>query len=188
MKTGVALLTASLLLSGCSTILDATREEPIKDNPTSRTTGSYIDDELIEVKSLVNLNKASEALKGSHISVTSYNGVVLLTGQVANEDDRNQASQVVSKVAKVKSVHNELAISGPTSHIVRTNDTWITAKIKTNMIADKRIDSTRVKIVTENGVVYLMGIATPQTADLAVEIVKQSHGVQKIVKVFEYVN
>ncbi len=188
MKTGALILTTSLLLSGCATVLDATRDEPIQDNPTSRTTGSYIDDELIEVKSLVNLNKASASLKESHISVTSYNGSVLLTGQVANEADRNLASQVVSEIAKVKSVHNELAISGPTSHIVRTNDAWITAKIKTNMIAEKNLDSTRIKVVTENGVVYLMGMVKPQTADLAVAVVKQSHGVQKIVKVFEYVN
>lgn len=185
--TGIILITC-LSLSGCATVLDATRDEPIKDNPSSRTTGSLIDDELIEVKALVNLNKASDSLKESHISVTSYNGVVLVTGQVANENDRNMASQVVADIAKVRSVHNELAISGPTSHIVRTNDAWITAKIKANMIADETIDSTKIKVVTENGVVYLMGLVNQQTAEKAVNLVKQSHGVQKIVKVFEYIN
>lgn len=188
MKPTIVLLSLCIALSGCSTVIEATRDEPITDNPTSRTTGSLVDDQLIEIKAQVNLNKTSEKLKQSHISVTSYNGVVLLTGQVASEEDRNLAAQVVADVAKVRSVHNELAISGPTSHIVRTNDAWITTKVKTGMIADERIDSGKIKVVTENGVVYLMGLVRPAMADLAVDAVKKSHGVQKIVKVFEYVN
>lgn len=188
MKHTLLAISATVLLSGCATILDATREEPFKNNPTERTTGTFIDDEVIEVKAAVNIAKASPALKQAHISVTSYDGVVLLTGQVPNEQERNLAGQVAAKLARVQSVHNELAISGPTSHIVRTNDAWITTKIKANMIADEKIDSTKVKVVTENGVVYLMGKVTAQTGDHAVNIVKSSHGVQKIVKVFEYIN
>ncbi len=181
-------LAGVLLLSGCATVLDATREEPIQDNPTSRTTGSLIDDQLIEIKAQVNIGKASQQLRQSHIVVTSYNGVVLLTGQVASEADRALAEETVKQVSKVRSVENELQIAGPTSTIVRANDAWITAKIKTDMLMDKRIDSTKVKVVTENGVVYLMGLISRAQADLVVNVVKQSHGVQKIVKVFEYIN
>lgn len=181
-------LAGVLLLGGCATVLDATREEPIQDNPTSRTTGSLIDDQLIEIKSQVNIGKASQQLRQSHIVVTSYNGVVLLTGQVAREADRTLAEQTVKQVSKVRSVENELQIAGPTSTIVRANDAWITAKIKTDMIMDKRIDSSKVKVVTENGVVYLMGLTTRSQANRVVDVVKQSHGVQKIVKVFEYID
>lgn len=192
MKTRVLLTTLSLSVvlaaSGCSAVIDATKKEPIHETPTSRTTGSLIDDELIEVKALVNIGKASEALRNSHVSVTSYNGVVLLTGQVPDENSRSLAESVVREIRKVRIIHNELAISGPTSHIVRTNDTWITAKIKVHMLGDTRIKANSVKVVTENGVVYLMGLVKRADADTAVEVVKEAHGVQKIVKMFEYID
>ncbi|MEH6626944.1 MAG: BON domain-containing protein [Motiliproteus sp.] len=188
MITRILLLSLALFISGCSDVITATQEGPIQEDTKNRTTGSFIDDELIEVKALVNINKASTPLANAHVSVTSFNGVVLLTGQVPDENTRMLAETIVREIRKVRTIHNELSISGPTSHIVRTNDTWITAKIKTHMISDKDFNSTQVKVVTENGVVYLLGLVTRTNADKAVAIVKKSHGVQKIIKMFEYIS
>jgi osmotically-inducible protein OsmY len=180
---------ASLLLAlnGCASVIGATQQEPIAADSTSRTTGSLIDDELIEIKTLVNISKASEQLKRSHISVTSYNGIVLLTGQVATEQDRQLAGKITHKIRKVRKLHNELAVAGPTSAIVRSNDSWLTAKVKSKMLADKDVMSMRIKVVTENGAVYLLGLVTSDQADRAVAITRNTAGVQKVVKMFEYV-
>ena len=183
----VILLTSLFALSGCSNMISATKEEPIAEDTTTRTTGSFIDDELIEIKSLVNISKASEELKQSHISVTSYNGIVLLTGQVPNEQARQLTESVVGEVRKVRKIHNELTVAGPTSAIVRSNDTWLTTKVKSKMLADKEMKSLRIKVVTENGAVYLMGLVTDDQAKRAVDITRNSAGVQKVVKMFEYV-
>ncbi|OMH36524.1 BON domain-containing protein [Motiliproteus sp. MSK22-1] len=181
-------LATALALTGCSDIIKATSEGPIQDDPKSRTTGNFIDDELVEIKTLVNIGKASKALSNAHISVTSYNGIVLLTGQVPSEESRALAESVAKQTRKVRKVHNELTISGPTSHIVRTNDAWITTKVKASMLGSDKVNAADVKVVTENGIVYLLGLVSRQEADRAVGLVRESHGVQKIVKMFEYVD
>ncbi len=182
------LLVAALLtaLTGCSNLISATQDQPIPENNGTRTTGSLIDDEIIETKSLVNLSKGSEPLRQSHISVTSYNGIALITGQVPNERVRQEAQDIVSAVRKVRKVYNELTIAGPTSAIVRTNDAWITGKIKTRLMSQDPLDALRIKIVTENGVVYLMGLVSQSEADIAAAIASETHGTQKVVKIFEY--
>lgn len=188
MKRVLALILSSALITGCANIIGATQEEPIQEDVGSRTTGSYIDDELIEVKALVNLGKGSEELKQSNISVTSFNGIVLLTGQVASERSKLEAEQIVGQVRKIRRIHNELTITSPTSALTRASDTYITAKIKANMLGDDAVDATRVKVVTENGVVYLMGLVTRAEADSAVELVRGVNGIQKIIKIFEYID
>jgi osmotically-inducible protein OsmY len=88
----------------------------------------------------------------------------------------------------VRKVHNELQISGPTSMVSRSNDAWLVTKIKTAMFVNDETDALRIKVVTENGVVYLLGLLTRDEADKAVEVSRSVYGVQKIVKVFEYIN
>ncbi|WP_372741561.1 BON domain-containing protein [Neptunomonas sp.] len=174
-------------LSGCSNLISATREEPIRDDQGSRTLGAYIEDEVIENKTLVNINKGSAVVKDSHISATSYNGILLLTGQVPNESAKQEAEQIAMQTRKVRKIHNELEISGPTSSIVRANDAYLTSRIKLQLIADKTIDGTRIKVVTENSSTYLMGLVTEKEANRAVNIIRTIPGVQRIVKVFEYI-
>ncbi len=176
-----------LTLGGCAGIIDATHDQPLAENTYSRTTGSLIDDELIEIKALVNIGKASQDLQQSHISVTSYNGIVLLTGQVATEQTRQAAEQVIRKIRKVRKIHNELSLAGPTSAIVRTNDSWLTTKIKSKMLADPLLQARRIKVVTENGTVYLMGLVNETQASRVVDVSRNTAGVQKVVKMFEYV-
>lgn len=183
----IAIIMASTLLSGCATVISAAREEPIRDHQGNRTLGQYIEDEAIETKTLVNISKGSQALAQSHINVVSFNGQVLLIGQVPNEQVRQEAEGIARRVQHVRKVHNELEIAGPTSTIVRSNDVYLTSRIKLQLLADQRIAGVRIKVVTENGVVYLMGLVTPAEADQAVEITRSITGVRKIVKVFEYI-
>ncbi|MGY8872134.1 MAG: BON domain-containing protein [Pseudomonadales bacterium] len=174
-------------LSGCSNLISASREEPIREDQGSRTVGAYIEDEVIENKTLVNINKGSETVRNSHISVTSYNGILLLTGQVPHENAKLEAEQIAAQTRKVRKIHNELEISGPTSSIVRANDGYLTSRIKLQLLADETVEGSRIKVVTENSSTYLMGLVTEQEADTAVNIIRTIPGVQRIVKVFEYI-
>ncbi len=184
----IASLSLTTIITGCSDVISAGREEPIHENPGNRTVGSYIDDEVIETLSLVNLNKGSEEMKASNISVTSYNGLVLLTGQAPSDAARAEAEQIVSKIRKVRKIHNEVKISGVSSAIARSNDLWITTKVKAQLLTNESVDGSRIKVVTDGSTVYLMGLVSTQEADIAINIVRNITGVEKIVKVFEYVN
>ncbi|WP_313515111.1 BON domain-containing protein [Pseudomonas sp.] len=187
----LSLLAIALCLgvSGCSSVLTATRDKPIDDDRGTRTIGSKIDDSLIETKAAVNIAKANPDLdQNSHIVVASYNGVVLLAGQTPRADLKALAEQSAAAVQRVKRVHNELQVLQPSSALARSNDSWLTTKIKTQMLTDSVIPGSRIKVITENGIVYLLGLVTHQEANLATNKVQSVSGVQKIVKLFEYID
>lgn len=186
--TLTSLLLSLLLLSGCSHVVGVATEEPVEQNKAERSLGAALDDETIETSALVNLRKASPLLEAANIAVTSYNGVVLLTGQVQAEDLKQLADQEVKKINRVREVHNELSVRGNASFLTATSDTWLTSKVKTKMMTDMNLDSGRVKVVTESGVVYIMGLLTQKEAVRASEIARTTGGVQKVVKVVEYVD
>ncbi|WP_397451446.1 BON domain-containing protein [Pseudomonas sp. NA-150] len=182
-------LTLCLGLSGCSSVLTATRDTPIEDDRGTRTFGSKIDDSLIETKVAVNVAKANPDLdEGSHIIVTSFNGVVLLAGQTPRPELKSMAEQAAGTVQRVKKVNNELQVMPPSSILARNNDAWLTTKIKTQMLTDNTIPGSRIKVVTENGIVYMLGLVTQQEASRATNLVQGVSGVQKIVKLFEYID
>ena len=188
-RLGLMALTLCLSLTGCSSVLTATRDTPIEDDRGTRTFGSKIDDSLIETKVSVNVAKASPDLdKSSHIVVSSYNGIVLLAGQTPRADLKSLAEQAASQVQRVKKVHNELQVLPPSSILARNNDAWLTTKIKTQMLTDSNIPGSRIKVITENGIVYMLGLLTQQEATRATNLVQGVSGVQKIVKLFEYID
>lgn len=188
MKVIASLLVLSLL-SGCSTVLTAARDEPLQGNPGTRTIGSTIDDQLIETRIDVNVAKADLALeRDARVVVTSFNGVVLLAGQVPRADLKELAEKVASQVQRVKVVHNELTVGANLPLLARNNDALITASAKSRLLADNSIPGRRIKVTTESGVVYLMGLVRRSEADLAVQAVQQVGGVQRIVKLFEYID
>ncbi|MDR0280151.1 MAG: BON domain-containing protein [Paucimonas sp.] len=188
-RLGLMALTLCLSLSGCSSVINASREAPIDDDRGTRTLGSKIDDSLIETKVAVNVAKASPDLdQNSHIVVSSFNGVVLLAGQTPRADLKSLAEQTAGQVQKVKKVHNELQVLQPSSGLARSNDAWLTTKIKTQMLTDSSIPGSRIKVVTENGIVYLLGLLTQAEASRATSLVQGVSGVQKIVKLFEYID
>ncbi len=158
------------------------------DDPRVRTPGTIVDDEVLENLVERDIRRSDSAFKTAHLVVVSYNGVVLLAGQVATQPLKADAQQVAQRVAKVRKVHNEIEISGPISYVARTNDSWLTGKVKTKLVAADHVNGSKVKVVTENGTVYLMGMLTRAEADAVVDVTSSVYGVQKIVKVFEYLN
>lgn len=124
----------------------------------------------------------------SHINVTVFNRIVLLTGETPNADWKQRAQDIANSVPQVDRVYNQILVQGPTSSLTRTSDSWITTKIKSQMLATEDLKSSSIKVVTENGIVYLMGIVNRQQADVAVDIARQVTGVQKVIKIFQYTN
>lgn len=177
-----------VLASGCASVLEATTDEPIQLHPGKRTLGAYIDDEQLETITKVNLNKANPELKASHINVVAYNGIILLTGQVPTNELRAQAGTTASNIRNVRQVFNEIQVQGKTSILSRTNDGWLTTKVKTKLISSKELDGGRIKVVTENGIVYLMGLLSRFEADQAAQLASTTGGVQKVVKAVEYID
>ncbi|MCH9690006.1 MAG: BON domain-containing protein [Gammaproteobacteria bacterium] len=124
----------------------------------------------------------------SHIAVTSFNQVVLLTGQTSHASLRVLAEKIAKQTPKVRRVYNEISIEEPISFADRSKDTWITGEVRTKLLRKKDLGSGSIRVVTNNAVVYLMGIATPEQANLAVDVARQIKGVRKVVKVFQYVH
>jgi osmotically-inducible protein OsmY len=152
-----------------------------------RTAGVYVGDQEIELRAM---NRLSEAIpeKTGNISVTSYNRQVLLTGQVLDEPTRSRAAEVVKGVPDVRTVFNELGISGVTSFTARANDTTITGNVKARLLRDEDVPGSKIKVVTESGVVYLMGLVTQAEANVAAGIARTSSGVTKVVTLFETID
>lgn len=184
------LLTLTFLLNACATVISATTgQEGVEENPGRRSLGAMVDDSSIETAIKVNLDAADEGLKASHISVVSFNATVLLVGQVPSQDLKNLATRVAtSSSTRVKTVHNELEVAGATTFLSRSNDAWLSAKLKSLMLADPGVSGLRTKVVTENGVVYLMGLVTQAEAQQTVDLVSNTKGVTKVVRAFEYIN
>ena len=175
-----------ILLQGCAAAVvtgAATGASLIHDR---RTSGSVIDDQGIEFKAASALYDNKEIYDQSHINVTSYNGVVLISGETLTEELKQQVTAIIKAIPKVKRIHNELIIAAPSALPSRSSDAWITTKIKSKLTTDKDIDPFYIKVVTEHGVVYLMGIVSHEEADKAVAVVTKADGVQRVVKIFEY--
>ncbi|HEC30085.1 MAG TPA: BON domain-containing protein [Gammaproteobacteria bacterium] len=186
----LALLLAALLLNACApaVIVGGTAVGAAHDR---RTLGSFIEDQNIELKVFDALSRDQDIEKNANISVTSYNGVVLLSGQTPSKSMRSRAEEITRSIAKIKKIHNELTIASPSTIGSRSNDTWVTTKVKTSLLkvkGHKDFDPTRVKVITEGGTVFLMGILKRNEADDVVDVVRQVNGVQRVVKIFEYLN
>ena len=181
----LSLAVAVSVTSGCSSIILATTDGPIENDDLDRSLGNFIDDQQIETVTIVNIKHLSDELKSANISVVSYNGVVLIVGQVSTQQERDQITQVAREVKGVRQVHNQLSIAPRTSTLVRSNDAWLTSKVRTQFLLESE-DFSNIKVVTENSVVYLIGNVTQNTGDKAVNIARTVGGVQRIVKVFEY--
>ena len=175
-----------LVLHGCAAALVGGGAAGASIASDRRTTGTVIEDQSIELKALKAISENRELSDSSHLSVTSYNLIVLLTGETPTDELRRQAVEIVSGVEKVTHVHNEIAIAAPSSFMSRSSDSIITSKVKTKLLADKEVKGLNIKVVTDKGVVYLMGIVSRQQSELATEIARQTGGVQKVVMLFEH--
>ncbi len=177
-----------VLAGGCTTIVDATTREPIELNPGKRSLGMRIDDSQIETIASVNINKAHKRLDEAPIDVHSYNAVVLLVGQVPDAELRSLAGKTADAIHSVRQVHNELEVDAPISFMTRTNDNWLATKVKTKLYASRDVEGGRVKVIAENASVYLMGLVSRAEADRITDIVRDTGGVKRVVRVFEYID
>ena len=152
-----------------------------------RTPGTFIDDELIELKVLAAILEDERMSSQTHINATSVNGLVLLTGEAPGESLRTRITEIARGITKVRAVQNEIALEAPSTLIARAGDTVVTGKVKAALLQDRELNAARVKVVTEGGIVYLMGLLKPDEADRATEISRRVAGVQRVVKVMEYI-
>ena len=150
-----------------------------------RTSGIYVEDENIELKATAQLQKALGDT--AHINITSFKGNVLLTGEVPTDAAKEEANNITKAIVSVHTVTNELTVGTKSSISNRANDAYITSKIKAQFVSENRFQANFVKVVTENSTVYLLGVVTHAEADAAVEIARNTSGVVKVVKVFEYI-
>lgn len=170
---------AAIVTGGAAGVTAATDE---------RTTGTLIEDQSIELKISNEFRKHDDIKSQAHWNATSYNTKVLLTGEAPTEELRQKMANTALSVEKVTHVYNELTIAAPSSIMSRSSDTVITGKVKTLLLADKNTKGLNTKVVTDKGVVYLMGLVTREQGDNATEVARQTGGVQKVVKLFEYID
>lgn len=178
----------SVLLQACTPVVVGTAATGVVVAHDRRTTGTVIDDQGIEFKANQAFYEDKEIEDSSHVNVTSFNLVVLITGETPSEELKQRIGNIVAALPKVTHVYNELTISAPSSLISRSSDSLITSKVKTRLLTIKDFDGTRVKVVTEKGIVYLMGLVTQQESEIATNAARQVGGVQKVVKLFQYID
>jgi osmotically-inducible protein OsmY len=145
-----------------------------------------MNDQYITTQAYNKLFRDSHEFDDANISVATFHREILLTGQIPTPQQRKQAEAIIKTIPDVKQVYNFTEITAPASGITRISDTWITTKIKSKLIAMNDIDPNQVKVVTENGTVFLMGMVQPQEADIAIDVARTTDGVQSVVKLFTY--
>lgn len=182
----IVFILGQAMLSGCATVVGAASSGPIEVDPNDRSFGTSIDDSRIETIAKVNIRKAHPDLKRAPITVTSYNKVVLLTGQVKTQELRTLAAQTVAQINTVRQVHNEIQVQAPISWVATVNDAWLTSKLKVKLMANKEIDSSDLQVITEDGTVHLMGMVPRAEAERAADVARKTNGVQRVVLAIEY--
>ena len=177
-----------LLLQGCVPLLISGAATGVGAAHDRRTLGAIIDDENIELKAAATIGLDANINKLVHVNVTSMNGIVLLTGEAATPEARDQVLTHLRAVNGVRRITNELRDAPPSTLGNRSKDSLITSAVKSRFLVTRHLDPTRVKVITEAGVVYLMGLVTHAEGDLATERAATIDGVTGVVKVFEYID
>lgn len=187
-KRSLIILGAVVLLQGCAAAVVAGTASAVTAANDRRTIGSQIDDNNIEIKASIAISEVERLEKSARVNAISVNGIVLLVGQVANQEMKNEAQITVEAIAGIRKIHNQLRIGSNIGITTQTHDSWLTSKVKAQLLAAKDISSNNIKVVTENAEVYLMGLVSQDEANRAVDIARNVSGVERVVKVFEYIN
>ena len=181
----LALLIIIPLLYGCAAAVIGGAGTAVLVGEDRRTVGTVAEDEGIELKAS---SRIRERFKDPHVSVTSYNRMVLLTGEAPDAATRSEIERIARAIENVRGVYNEIAVSGNTALSARANDSYLTSKVKARFIDQQKFNAIHVKVVTEANVVYLMGLVKRKEADDATGIARTTGGVQKVVRLFDYVD
>jgi len=180
---GVALLAS---LSGCFPLVVGGVAMGAAATADRRTLGAQTEDKSITVKAEMRLNKLGGDL--AHINIASFNRKVLITGEVPDQSTKAAAEREVRAIEGVQTVYNELAIGPPASYTARSSDALVTTRVKASLVEMNTISAASFKVVTENGTVFLMGRVTQREGDVATDVTKSVTGVQRVVKLFEYIS
>ncbi|MBE0365008.1 hypothetical protein PULV_a3309 [Pseudoalteromonas ulvae UL12] len=175
-----------LILQGCAAAIVAGTAGAVSAATDRRTLGTQIDDNNIEIKATLEIKGQPQLAKFANISVVSLNGVVLLIGQTPTDEMRTAAERAIKDVAGIVKVHNQIRIGSNVGISTRTHDSWLTSKVKTRLLTEESISANDIKVITENGEVFLMGLVSDQEANTAVDLARNISGVVKVIKVFEY--
>lgn len=183
----LAAASLGLTSSGCTSLMaSATGPEPVGKAAGERSFSMSLEDSAIERDGGINIYKADEQFREANVNVISFYGSVLLAGQVQNEELKAKAEKVIRQIAEVKQVHNELIVAPASYYAERIGDGTITKRIASALLFEKGFPSSRTKVFTVGGTVYLMGKLTPAEADQAITMIKNVSGVKKIVKLVDY--
>lgn len=183
-KLGALVVAAMLTLTGCAAAIVGATAVGISSATDSRTVGTQVDDQAIEVKVIAAL-KREERLAESRIQVVSFNRSVLLMGQAKSHGLADLAARIARDTSGVQRVHNEIRVGEVISFKTISNDSWLTSKIKAKYVTDEAIDASKIKVVTENGEVFLMGLINRKMARQAVEVARNTNGVKRVIDAFE---
>jgi len=185
-KRSLIVLGTVVLLQGCAAAVVAGTASAVTAANDRRTIGSQIDDNNIEIKASIALSEVERIEKFANVDAVSVNGIVLLVGQVANEEMKNQAQRTIESVAGIRKIHNQIRIGSNIGITTQTHDSWLTSKVKAQLLTAKDISSNNIKVVTENAEVFLMGLVSDSESTQAVNIARNVSGVERVIKVFEY--
>ncbi|HHE8713279.1 TPA: division/outer membrane stress-associated lipid-binding lipoprotein [Haemophilus influenzae] len=188
LKKLAILLGATIFLQGCVAAVIGGGAVAAKVATDPRTTGTQIDDETLEFKVENAVEKDAQIKAEGRVNAVSYNGRVLLIGQVPNSDVKDTATALAKGVKGVNEVYNELAVSPKISFAQISKDSWLTTQVKSKMFVDGRVKATDVKVISENGEVFLLGNVTQSQANAAADIASKISGVKKVIKVFKYLD
>jgi len=183
-----ALLAGLMALQGCvsGVILGAIGAVSVIND--RRTAATQLEDETIETKANKVIRMDEGLDQHTHLNVISYNRTVLIVGQSPNQMLRDRVTRLVEKVDSVSQVFNQIRIGNVTTLTTRSNDSWLTSKVKVALTTEKDFSSSQIKVITENGEVFLLGLVTQAEGDKATEIARNVNGVRQVIKAFEYRN
>lgn len=175
------------LLSNCTSLIVAGTATGASASQDRRSLSAQVADQKTELQAINALFKDEELWKDTNINVISYNNHVLILGQAPTSALKQKASDAIEKIVKLNKVYNQIRIAAPLSFFARRQDDYITTKVKSAMLFTAKFPSSKVKVITENSEVFLMGLVTQQEADKAVDIARHIGGVKKVIKVFEII-
>lgn len=181
----IASLIVVSVLTGCAAAVVGGAGGAALVGADRRTVGTVTEDQGIEIKAS---SRISEKFPDAHINVTSYNRMVLLTGETASNASRTEMEKITRAIENVRGIYNEIAVVGNSTLSSRTNDAYITGKVKARFVDGQKFNAVHVKVVTESNVVYLLGMVNRKEADDATEIARTTSGVQKVVRLFEFLD
>jgi osmotically-inducible protein OsmY len=184
----MSLLGAVVLTPACAPIIVAGGATAAVAATDRRTVGALVDDKAIELKARKALNSDPDIGDEVHVNINSLNGIVLLTGETTTAELRDRVLGLVRDIPGIRSVVNEVRIAEPRAFAYTTNDGWITGKVKAKLLGTESLPSNQIKVVTENSVVYLMGLVTQKEGELAAEATRTVGGINRVVKLFEYLD